>query len=214
MKGGSCDLVERLAPVALREDLPGLIQQTTGGCARCARRCRPFAIAAIALAGHRRSCSPRGSRLLEGREPGNAPTVEGQDEADDMVADDPLAPVAAITDRGEAGPRTATPSASPVTRSSRLIPVAEREEPTETGLGSTARCCGRRLHRQANSVRVCSPTSRRVASLRPRSAGLTALTSAPRTARLDWLLPTMPTHTPPTCCGRRPVQNDALSSDR
>ena len=59
--------------------------------------------------------------------------------------------------------------------------VAEREELTETGLGSTARCCGRRRHRQANSVRVCSPTSRRVASLRPRSAGLTALTSAPRT---------------------------------
>ena len=59
--------------------------------------------------------------------------------------------------------------------------VAEREELTETGLGSTARCCGRRRHRQANSVRVCSPTSRRVASLRPRSAGLTALTPAPRT---------------------------------
>ena len=59
--------------------------------------------------------------------------------------------------------------------------VAEREEPTETGLGSTARCCGRRRHRQANSVRVCSPASRRVASLRPRSAGLTALTPAPRT---------------------------------
>ena len=50
---------------------------------------------------------------------------------------------------------------------------------TETGLGSTARCRGRRRHRQANSVRVCSPTSRRVASLRPRSAGLTALTPAP-----------------------------------
>ena len=50
-----------------------------------------------------------------------------------------------------------------------------------TGLGSTARCCGRRRHRQANSVRVCSSTSRRVASLRPRSAGLTALTPAPRT---------------------------------
>ena len=33
----------------------------------------------------------------------------------------------------------------------------------------------------------------------PRSAGLTALTSAPRTARPAWLLPTMPTHTPPTC---------------
>ena len=38
---------------------------------------------------------------------------------------------------------------------------------TETGLGSTARCCGRRRHRQANSVRVCSPTSRRVACLKP-----------------------------------------------
>ena len=59
--------------------------------------------------------------------------------------------------------------------------VAEREELTETGLGSTARWCGLRRHRQANSVRVCSATSRRVASLRPRSAGLTALTSAPRT---------------------------------
>ena len=92
--------------------------------------------------------------------------------------------------------------------------VAEREELTETGLGSTARCRGRRRHRQANSVRVCAPTSRRVASLRPRSAGLTALTPAPRTARPDWLLPTMLTHTPPTCCGRRPVQNDALSGDR
>ena len=57
--------------------------------------------------------------------------------------------------------------------------VAEREELTETGLGSTARCRGRRRHRQANSVRVCSPTSRRVASLRPRSAGRTALTPAP-----------------------------------
>ena len=33
-------------------------------------------------------------------------------------------------------------------------------------------------------------------------------------ARPDWLLPTMPTHTPTTCCCRRPVQNDALSSDR
>ena len=52
---------------------------------------------------------------------------------------------------------------------------------TETGLGSTARSRGRRRHRQANSVRVCSPTSRRVASLRARSAGLTALTPAPRT---------------------------------
>ena len=91
------------------------------------------------------------------------------------------------------GPDLSTPAAmSPVhpwttnTPSSVMMPkdrvgVAEREELTETGLGSTARCCGRRRHRQANSVRVCSPTSRRVASLRPRSAGLTALTPAPRT---------------------------------
>ena len=43
--------------------------------------------------------------------------------------------------------------------------VAEREELTETGLGSTARCCGRRRHRQANSVRVCSHR-RQGASLR------------------------------------------------
>ena len=36
-------------------------------------------------------------------------------------------------------------------------------------------------HRQTHSVRVCSPPSRRVAPLRPRSAGLTAWTPAPRT---------------------------------
>ena len=63
----------------------------------------------------------------------------------------------------------------------RSLAVGEREELKETGLRSTARCCGHRRHRQANSVRVCSPASRRVASLRPRSAGLTALTPAPRT---------------------------------
>ena len=38
-----------------------------------------------------------------------------------------------------------------------------------------------RRHRQTNSVRVCSPASRRFASLRPRYAGLPALTPAPRT---------------------------------
>ena len=59
--------------------------------------------------------------------------------------------------------------------------VGEREVLKETGLRSTARCCGHRRHRQANSVRVCSPASRRLASLRPRSAGLTTLTPAPRT---------------------------------
>ena len=41
--------------------------------------------------------------------------------------------------------------------------------------------CGHRRHRQPNSVRVCSPASRRLATLRPRFAGLTALTPAPRT---------------------------------
>ena len=58
--------------------------------------------------------------------------------------------------------------------------VAEREELTETGLGSTAICCGRRRHRQANSVaRVLTDVkARRFAP--PRSAGLTALTPAPR----------------------------------
>ena len=97
---------------------------------------------------------------------------------------------------------------------SRVPNVAEREEPTETGLGSTARCCGRRRHRQANSVRVCSPTSRRVASLRPRSAGLTALTPAQRTlvqtgsCRRCSLI--HPLHVVVDC----PVQNDALSGDR
>ena len=33
-------------------------------------------------------------------------------------------------------------------------------------------------------------------------------------ARPDWRLLTMPTHTPPTCCGRRPVQDETLSGDR
>ena len=41
--------------------------------------------------------------------------------------------------------------------------------------------CGHRRHRRASSVRVCSPASRRFAPLRPRCAGLTALTPAPRT---------------------------------
>ena len=92
--------------------------------------------------------------------------------------------------------------------------LAGREDLKETRLRSTARCWGHRRHRQANSVRVCSPASRRVASLRPRSAGLTGLDAGSAHARPDWLLLTMPTPTPPTCCGRRPVQDDTLSSDR
>ena len=44
-------------------------------------------------------------------------------------------------------------------------------------------------HRPTHSFGVCSPSSRRVAPLRPRYAGLSALTTAPRThARPDWLL--------------------------
>ena len=44
--------------------------------------------------------------------------------------------------------------------------------------------------------------------------GADGLDASSAHARPDWLLPTMLTHTPPTCCGRRPVQNDALSGDR
>ncbi len=47
--------------------------------------------------------------------------------------------------------------------------------------GSTTRCCGLRWHRQTTSVRVCSPSSRCLATLGPRFAGLTALTTAART---------------------------------
>ena len=106
------------------------------------------------------------------------------------------------------------PAASFVNRPALPTGVAEREELTETGLWSTARCRGRRRHRQANSVRVCAPTSRRVASLRPPLRGADGLDAGSAHARPDWLLPTMLTYTPPTCCGRRPVQNDALSGDR
>ena len=58
--------------------------------------------------------------------------------------------------------------------------VAEREELKETGLGSTARCVVSGGTSSQQRARVLTE-SRRVASLRPRSAGLTALTSAPRT---------------------------------
>ena len=52
-------------------------------------------------------------------------------------------------------------------------------------IGVFRRICGQSVGlvvpRQARSVRVCSPPSRRVAPLRPRCAGLTAWTPAPRT---------------------------------
>ena len=46
------DQIERLAPVSPGEELPRLLQQAPGGCTGSARRRRPFAIAAIAPAGH------------------------------------------------------------------------------------------------------------------------------------------------------------------
>ena len=48
----------------------------------------------------------------------------------------------------------------------------------------------------------------------PPLRGADGLDAGSAHARPDWLLPTMLTHTPPTGCGRRPVQNDALSGDR
>lgn len=41
----------------------------------------------------------------------------------------------------------------------------------ESDLGSTTRCCGLRWHRQTTSVSVCSPSSRRLATLGPASRG-------------------------------------------
>ena len=76
------------------------------------------------------------------------------------------------------------------------VPVREREQPPNSGLVSTARGCGRRRHRQPNSVRVCSPASRRLATLGPRYAGLTALTPAPRTLVQTGSCVTMPSHDP------------------
>ena len=40
----------------------------------------------------------------------------------------------------------------------------------------------------------------------PPLRGADGLDAGSAHARPDWLLPTMLTHTPPTCCGRRPVQ--------
>ena len=48
----------------------------------------------------------------------------------------------------------------------------------------------------------------------PPLRGADGLDAGSAHARPDWLLLTMPTHTPPTCCGRRPVQGPSLSSDR
>ena len=48
----------------------------------------------------------------------------------------------------------------------------------------------------------------------PQLPGPDGLDAASAHARPSWLLRTMPIHTPPTCCGRRPVHDDALFGDR
>ena len=48
----------------------------------------------------------------------------------------------------------------------------------------------------------------------PPLRGADGLDAGSAHARPGWLLPTMPTPTPPTCCGRPPVQNAPLSRDR
>jgi len=48
----------------------------------------------------------------------------------------------------------------------------------------------------------------------PPLRGADGLDAGSAHARPGWLLPTMPTPAPPTCCGRPPVQNDPLSRDR
>ena len=92
--------------------------------------------------------------------------------------------------------------------------VAEREELTETGLGvdrkmlwSLAASSSQQRARVLTDVKA-----RRFAP--PPLRGADGLDAGSAHARPDWLLSTMLTHTPSTCCGRRPVQNDALSGDR
>ena len=70
-----------------------------------------------------------------------------------------------------------------------------------------------RGHRRTDSVRVCSPPSRRVAPLRPAVAGPTALTPAPRTPSRLAPVRRCPILTP-TCCGRRRAHSNALSDAR
>ena len=85
---------------------------------------------------------------------------------------------------------------------------------TETGLGvdrkmlwSLAASSSQQRARVLTDVKA-----RRFAP--PPLRGADGLDAGSAHARPDWLLSTMLTHTPSTCCGRRPVQNDALSGDR
>ncbi len=69
----------------------------------------------------------------------------------------------------------------PASRRNRRAAVGALVESNESALGSTPRCCGLQWHRQTTRVHVCSLSSRLRATLGPRFAGLTALTTAPRT---------------------------------
>ena len=70
----------------------------------------------------------------------------------------------------------------------RGVYVAEREETLNLRLVSTARCCGRRRHRQPNSVRVCSPAIKAPRYARPPLRGADGLDAGSAHARSDWLL--------------------------
>ena len=107
------------------------------------------------------------------------------------------------------GSRSPEVSISPNTRPAYF--VGELEDPPNIGVPPTARCCGARRHRQTNSVRVCSPASRRFASLRPPLRGASGPDAGSAHARPDWLLLTMPAHTTPTCCGRPSAPESIIS---
>ena len=66
-------------------------------------------------------------------------------------------------------------------------------------------------YRQTDSVRVCSPSSRRVAPLRPRYRGAHGLDGGSAHARPDRLRVRRCPILTPTCCGRRRAQSNALS---
>ena len=97
-----------------------------------------------------------------------------------------------VVERLRTMPRQAVSLDQPVWASD----VGGLEDPPDAGLSPTTRCCGAGRHRQTNSVRVCSPASRRVAPLRPRYRGAHGLDAGSAHARPGWLLPTMPNHDP------------------
>ena len=167
----------------------GLPERRPSDCFPVLRCAQGRASRGAAGPGGDRACYLEGAQRHRGSGPAAAQAGKGRAGSGHLLRSGPVRlRVAAAVDarpgwlRGDRAGAGATQAGRAACRRAWLATgVAEREEPTETRLGSTARCCGRRRHRQANSVRVCSPTSRRVASLRPRSAGLTALTPAPRT---------------------------------